>query len=176
MKKLFCWELAGGIFVLIFGSLLHFVYGWTGDNPVVGALAPVNESTWEHLKLLIVPMILFTIVEYFAVGRKFSGFLPAKAMALALGMLAIVTIFYTYAGIVGRNFLWADILTFAVAVVLSYRYSWRAVVRKPEASRKRQIAALCVLGGILLVTVLFTYVTPEIGLFQDPVTGLYGIQ
>lgn len=38
------------IFIAIVGTLLHFVYDWSGQNPAVGIIAPVSESTWEHLK------------------------------------------------------------------------------------------------------------------------------
>lgn len=175
MQKLFRWELAGGVVVIVVGALLHFVYGWSGQNPVVGALVPVNESTWEHLKLLIVPMLIFTLVEYFAVGKQWSAFLPAKALAILLGMAVNVTLFYTYSGIVGKNFLWADILTFVIAVACSYRFSWIYLNRVTEAALWQQIAALCVLGVVLVAIVAFTYAAPRIGLFEDPVTHTYGM-
>ena len=44
------WEIAEFIFIAIVGTLLHFVYDWSGQNPAVGIIAPVSESTWEHLK------------------------------------------------------------------------------------------------------------------------------
>ena len=40
------------IFISVLGVLLHFTYEWSGDNAVVGLFSAVNESTWEHLKLL----------------------------------------------------------------------------------------------------------------------------
>ena len=43
------WEIAEFIFIAIVGTLLHFVYDWSGQNPAVGIIAPVSESTWEHL-------------------------------------------------------------------------------------------------------------------------------
>ena len=99
-KALFRWELIGFLFVLVFGSILHFVYGWSGKNPSVALIAPINESTWEHLKLLLVPGLLYGIVEYFAIGRKIGGFVFTKFVAMLLGLLAIVILFYTYTGIV----------------------------------------------------------------------------
>ena len=44
-------EIFGAIFVMVFGTLMHFFYDWSGKNPVVALFAPYNESTWEHLKL-----------------------------------------------------------------------------------------------------------------------------
>ena len=57
------WEIAEFIFIAIVGTLLHFVYDWSGQNPAVGIIAPVSESTWEHLKLLFMPALLFTLIQ-----------------------------------------------------------------------------------------------------------------
>ena len=49
---------------VILGTLLHFTYQWSGRNPVIGIFSAVSESTWEHLKLLAIPMLLFLFPEY----------------------------------------------------------------------------------------------------------------
>lgn len=54
------WEIANWIWIIAAGSLLHFVYDLTGENPFVGVFVPVNESVWEHLKLLLLPVFLFS--------------------------------------------------------------------------------------------------------------------
>ena len=38
--------------ISILGTIGHFLFEWTGENAIVGLFFPVNESTWEHLKLL----------------------------------------------------------------------------------------------------------------------------
>ena len=47
--------------VAILGTLSHFVYGLSGENRFIGLFFPVNESTWEHMKLAFFPMLLFTM-------------------------------------------------------------------------------------------------------------------
>ena len=47
--------LAGILFTLIAGTLLHFCYEWRGENHFVALFAPVSESLWELLKLLYFP-------------------------------------------------------------------------------------------------------------------------
>ena len=64
-KRLYISTIIGTIFVSAAGTLLHFVYGWTGNHFIVGLFAPVNESTWEHMKLLYFPMLLYCAAEYF---------------------------------------------------------------------------------------------------------------
>lgn len=168
------WEIAGFIFVVIFGTLLHFFYDWSGNNPIVGILSPVNESTWEHLKLLFIPMILYSIIEYFIIGNKYSNFIAAKSFGAILGMLAIIIAFYTYTGIIGEHYLWADILTFIVGVAVAYKYSWK-IIFNDIAGKGHNLTGLILLGLVFFCFVIFTFFPPQLALFLDPVSEKYGI-
>lgn len=53
------------LFISILGTLLHFTYEWSQNNAIVGLFSAVNESTWEHLKLLFFPMFFLTLFELF---------------------------------------------------------------------------------------------------------------
>lgn len=175
MQKIRRWELAGLLFTLIFGTLLHFFYQWSGNLWQVGTFAPVNESSWEHLKLVFTPMLLFSIAEYIAIGRKVPGFLPIKVLSVLLAMGSILVLFYTYSGIIGTNFLSADILTFILAVFAAYRYSSVQFSKETEHSKAETICALITLAVLIACFVLFTFCPPHLGLFIDPVSGTYGI-
>jgi hypothetical protein len=49
-RTILTWELCGIVFVFLLGALLHFVFEWSGESKIVGAMASVNESVWEHFK------------------------------------------------------------------------------------------------------------------------------
>lgn len=59
------YHILGAIFTIFLGTLLHFTYQWSGKNNLVAIFSAVNESTFEHLKLLFTPMLIFSIFEYF---------------------------------------------------------------------------------------------------------------
>ena len=59
------WELWGFAVTSLLGTLLHFLYDWLGKSVWVAPFSGVNESTWEHMKLLFWPMLLFAIVQSF---------------------------------------------------------------------------------------------------------------
>ena len=86
----------GFIWSIVFGTMLHFLYGWTGENRVVGLYAAVSESTWEHLKLLFFPVLLYTVWEYIWLGHRWKGYVQVRAEGVLLGMLTITALFYTY--------------------------------------------------------------------------------
>ena len=68
MARRLAW--AGGIFILVAGTLLHLVYSWSGERHVVGLVSPVNESVWEHTKLVIVPVLLLVGMELLLLRQR----------------------------------------------------------------------------------------------------------
>jgi len=97
-RRLFRWEAVGFLFVCALGTLLHFAYAWSGGNALVGAFASVNESTWEHMKLLFFPMVLFSAVQFAVTGQNYPNFLAVRAVSVLAGALLIPVLFYTYTG------------------------------------------------------------------------------
>ncbi len=170
-EKLLLWE---GIFVVsvcAVGSLLHFVYQWSGKKLFAGLVSPVNESTWEHLKLLFFPSLLFGAGEYLAVGKEIPHFLPAKAVSILAGMGIIVVCFYTYTGILGTNWLAADILTFFLGVVCS-SYFFLHFIHYPLFSKKASLGAVMLLAVVCACFFVFTFSPPRIGLFRDQAAAM----
>ena len=175
MNPLKKWSIAGAAFTLVAGALLHFVYDWWG-GPVWAAVGTVNESTWEHIKLLFWPVLLFGMVEYGVYGKHLSCFLPVKALSLLLGMATIIVLFYTYTGILGYHIPAVDIAIFGVATAATYSWAYH---RLAQSNRHCPVwaraASLAVLAALVACFLLFTYSPPKIALFLDPVSGAYGI-
>ena len=75
MKKRFAlWGLWGFAVTSLLGTLLHYLYDWLKESVWVAPFSGVNESTWEHMKLLFWPMFLYAIVEsFFFKNRKFCA-------------------------------------------------------------------------------------------------------
>ena len=60
----------GFLFVGIFGTLFHFVYDWCRQARLIGLFVRVNESTWEHMKLLFIPMLIYIAICFQYVKKK----------------------------------------------------------------------------------------------------------
>ena len=133
-RKWRTWEVLGLIFVLAAGNLLHFVYEWCGESPIAGVLASVNESTWEHMKLLTTPWVLWSIVEFAALRRTGLPVLTARAAGLLAGLAAIPLLFYGYQGVLGRDIMWLDVAIFQIAVLLGFWVTWAMLRRRALAS------------------------------------------
>ena len=166
------WQLMGFAVTALFGTLLHFLYEWTGGAAPVAPFSGVNESTWEHMKLLFWPMLLFAVAESFFF-RDREDFWCVKLRGTLLGLALIPLLFYTYNGVIGKSPDWLNIAIFFVSAAVAYLYEARAFRKEAEDCSPRR--AVAVLAAIALLFVIFTFRTPELAIFRDPVTGTYGI-
>lgn len=170
-----CWQMGGFIFTAAVGTLLHFLFGWTGGNAVVALFSAVNESIWEHLKLLFYPMVAVAIIEYFFWGKNVESFWCIKLIGIVSGLVLIPVAYYTYTGILGVNVDWLNITIFFFSAAVVYWVETKLFQNDftcPMGS-KLAVALICLNA---VVFTIFTFVPPHIPLFQDPMTGTYGFQ
>lgn len=156
----------GAIFVSILGTLFHFVYDWTGNNSIVGLFVPINESTWEHMKLIFFPMLLFS----FYADKKLSKDNPCIISSLSFGTIAgtilIPVLFYTYSGILGYNIQVVDILTFYVSVIIAFWISYKLTLSCKVNNYGNLLNFILIIFTVAFI--IFTVFPPEIALFVSP--------
>ncbi len=158
------------ILTSVFGTLLHFVYDWTGQNRIVGYFSAVNESTWEHLKLLFWPVTIISLVEFFILKDKKHNFLFARFLGLLCGILTIVTLFYTVTGIVGKSVDVFNISLYYFAVLVTFFVS-RIIIKNDMFNKQVYNKTAFLLFGLLAAAFLgFTYNPPKLGIFKDPLS------
>lgn len=172
-KRRCTWEVVGLLWTLAAGNLLHFVYDWTGKSTAAALFSAVNESTWEHMKLLAVPWILFSLAE--VIFLRGGGIAAPRAAGLLVGLAAIPLLFYTYRGIVGKDIMLVDILIFQIAVLLAFWVSLALQKGQRLAGTGWTVAGVIVLLAVWAAFLLFTFQAPNLPLFTDPLTGTRGI-
>ncbi len=173
-KRAFSYELAGIVFIVIVGSLLHFTFELSGHHPVVGAFSAVNESVWEHLKLGFWPALLWALIEYRYIKKSTNNFFVAKTAGIYVIPIVIPILFYSYTAVLGESVLVIDILTFVVAVIVGQLVSYKLLNYRELPDMLNTIAPVA-LVLLAVAFVLFTFYPPHLPLFRDPVTGDYGI-
>lgn len=159
-------EIIGCLFVWIMGTLFHFVYDWTNQNQLVGLFTPINESVWEHLKLLFFPYIFYIIFQYFYVGKQYSSYFTAKLLGILCGMVFVVIGFYLTLAIVGKPVTWIDVMLFFVGVLVSYLVSYQFMIRNDMSDAVEVISFISILT-IMILFWGFTYNPPDFSIFQE---------
>ncbi len=174
-NKLIKAELIAILFSLILGTLLHFTYEWSGENLFVGSFSAVNESVWEHLKLVFYPMLIAAIIEYFFVKGVSNNYVEAKTIGIFTAICFIIVSFFTYSGIIGTSIIVIDILIFIISIILGEYVAYKLMKRENESTVTTESLSIIILVFLLLCFIIFTYLPPEVNLFRDVTTGVYGI-
>jgi len=158
------------VIIGILGTLGHFLYELTNQNFLIGLFFPVNESTWEHLKLLFFPTLLYSLFEYLFSKEKTENYLAAVTFSLICGMFSIVVVFYTIRGIMGRNIDFINILIYFISIIVMLCKK-RKILRSGKLTSKTALRVSEII--LIIITVLFmiwSYNPPAIGIFTPPVT------
>ena len=165
------WQLMGFAATSLAGTLLHFLYDWTGGAVWASLFSSVNESTWEHMKLLFWPMLAFAVAESFFFKER-KAFWCVKVKGIMLGLVLIPVIFYTYNGVVGKSPDWLNISIFFISAAAAYLYETRLFNNKTVVCRSPRLAA-AVLCAMALLFVIFTFITPSRAIFKDPTVATW---
>ena len=164
---LYRWQLVGFLFTAIAGTLLHFLFDWTNQSALVAPFSAVNESIWEHMKLLFFPMFTFSILEYQFLGDNYKNFWNVKLIGILLGVILIPILYYTYTGAFGTEKDWINILIFYTTATFAYALETWLFMKKDKQSPSGS-GPFILLSLIALVFIILTYAPPEIPLFQEP--------
>ena len=143
---------------LVLGVLLHFLYGWF-PNPIIALISPVRESLWEHLKVLLYPLLLSGLF----LGKK-RGLMPwLFSLLVVCGLMLLIG--WLYNVVLQGTVDFFNILLYGILMLLGFllpRIVW-SLTEWPG------IGAACAILTVLLVTlmIIFTYNPPSHILFQD---------
>ena len=172
-RTIWLWELFGFAVTSLGGTILHFLYDWLDKSIFIAPFSGVNESTWEHMKLLFWPMMIFAVIESFFF-RDYASFWCVKLRGVLLGLALIPIIFYTYNGVIGKSPDWVNISIFFVAAAIAYIYEARALYKEDIPCQNPHVS-IAILYTVAALFVIFTFSTPRLAIFRDPLSGAYGV-
>lgn len=174
-KTVSYWQAAGFIFTSILGTFFHFLFDLSNQSIAAALFSAVNESIWEHMKLLFYPMFLFAMIENHFWGNEYDQFWCVKLIGILLGLVLIPVIYYTYTGILGVSADWFNITIFFIAAGTAF---WLETIlfQQGYTCRVRSTIAFALICLIAVVFTVLTFIPPRIPFFEDPVTGTYGFQ
>ncbi len=152
----------------VLGAISHFVFEWSGENRLIGYFFAVNESTWEHLKLLFFPTVLYSFIEYTFVKREIKNYIPAVVISVISGMLTIVILFYTYQGIIGQNIDFLNIAIYYIGLIVMIIIKSKIIDSEILSDRTWPLIFLLIAILIAFMFVLFTYNPPKLNIFAEP--------
>ena len=141
------------------GTGLHFLYQLF---PCVftALIAPVNESLWEHVKLLYWPCLISGLFLH----RRQPHLLGQRAFALLVAAAGMLAIAYVYHILLSGDSLVFDICLYLAMTALFFLLPH--LLRQPYWQTFQELLVLLVLA-LGLATLLFTFFPPPGALFTD---------
>lgn len=163
------WIFLGIPAIFLVGSLFHFIYDWSGKNAILGIFVPINESVWEHLKLILWPTIIWWLAGYLLIGKKAgdtSGKWSTSCLAaLVLSIIAMVTLYYTYTGAFGIHSLVLDILSLFIGI-LTGQLLGLYIFKKCDFGNRALNVSVSLIILILFLFAYFTFQPPDYPIFK----------
>ena len=170
--------MSGVFFILCIGLgvFFHFAFELFGEPKLLAPFLPVNESVFEHLKLIYVPYILILMpIEYYLYGRFTKKFVTGKLIGVLIAMSFVVMEFYTIQGAFGEPNAFVNITIFCIATFLAYLVPlWLSLRADDDSSHTAKLVSLFALAVMFVFFVAFTFYPPKLPLFLDPRGAGYG--
>ena len=175
-KRLGEWILLFVPILFVFAVLFHVIYSLSGKNIVVGLFSAVNESIWEHFKLVVLPPILlwsgFYLLKKKSMSINKNKWFTAALAAVITMILTIPLLFYFYTQAFGVEYLWIDIIISFLSVLFGQLTGLHIYTHAEGIDWRISVSILVM---IIIVFALFTLFPPELPIFKDSVTSRYGI-
>ncbi len=155
----------GFLWTAVLGTLLHFTYEWSGQNSFAGLFSAVNESIWEHMKLLFFPAAFYALITYPFMRKTYPHYLTACVFAILTGISFQTSAYYIYSGIIGNDIPWVNIMLFYVSAALIWVLSYKWNLRKWNTG---SLWGLAIISAVSVLFFWFTSNPPELGIFSEP--------
>lgn len=170
----------GCILSILLGIFFHFIYDLSGNSFLIGLFFPVNESIWEHLKLVLVPITMLAIIYSFIYTKQkymLNNFWYYTSISIIISMLLIPISHYTLKAIFKTVPDFVNIIIYIISIIVSFYYLYRKVTYEyinPSSNNKNPTGILTI-TILYLLFIIFTIYPPKLELFRDPITDTFGI-
>lgn len=172
MKKI---KIIGVIVIFLLTVLYHFLYEWL-PNPVFSVFFPVNESIWEHMKLLYSGFLTWGVIEYFILKKKnikFTNYFSSLFLTMIISIILYLIIYLPLYNLFGENMIISIGLLLIVIIIMTI-FNFYLINRKEENSFFNKVSAILIILGYIVFLSL-TYDPPKNYIFYDNTENKYGI-
>lgn len=147
----------------LFGTLLHFLYDFF-PYPLIAILSPINESIFEHLKLLVYPMLLGYFILYGIKKPDIRKYMNAVVGGIISGLLTLVLIYYFVRYGLGIESLIFDIVLLLISIIVGNLVSYSIYRQSQGKTWKISIIVLIIL---IFLMILGTFQPLALPFFQE---------
>lgn len=168
------WKIISVVGIFLISALLHFIYNWF-PNFFTSLFFPVNESIWEHNKIIVGSFFIWAIIEklYYKKRKNVIFSEAVSSIFCAFLVMIIFTPVYLYILKTQDNM----IVTFAIfilSIIISQILSYKLLQK--DYNPRLEEAGVILFVVFFLINIIFTYYPPKVALFYDFTNEIYGLK
>ncbi|MCG8483375.1 MAG: DUF6512 family protein [Clostridia bacterium] len=153
-----------GIFAIFFlAAMIHSAYEIT-ELDFLKPFAPVNESVWEHMKMMLTSGLIWMFYEIYLGLYRYKNYYFARTIGILLLVFLIPVLYYGYTAFTGESILVIDILITLIAAAISQWIFYSILNSKNNYSGYNRLSIL-ILIILFILFVWFTYNPPNLKIF-----------
>lgn len=164
--------LLNSIIIFVLSTLIHFLYD---SLPffITSIFAPVNESIFEHMKLIFSSYMLFLLIQILFKKSKKNNHISSFVISALINIFIFLIIYLPINAIIGKEIMFITLTIYFITIVASNYILIRIQERKNNDSLKNYAIISIII--IYIIFTILTYYPLKIDLFLDKETNTYGI-
>ncbi len=167
-KKIFI----NSIIIFVLSTLLHSLYNYL-PNFITSIIVPVNESIWEHMKMIFSSYMLFLLIQILFYKKKPHNLISSFVITALFNIVIFLIIYLPLNAIIGKEIMSVTLIVYFISILIS-NYLLFKLQEKKENKTLNKIMGLSIIL-IYLIFTLLTYYPIKIDLFYDKQNHIYGI-
>ena len=152
----------------IIGTLMHFAYDVLGSNVILNSIVPVNESVWEHMKLIFYPALFFFVYNYdYKRKNNMSTYYSSFIISVTFSIITCILSYYIYSKFIG-NTLIIDIISYYVCMGIVFLIMYLMNYIFDEINEDIEILCEIIILTYIFIFIIYTYFPPNLIIFNSP--------
>ena len=140
----------------------------------IAPFSAVNESVWEHLKIAVLPIMLWTFIEFITLKFRRDNLWTSLFVKIITAMLSITFLYYLYSFIFKPHNLVINLIIFYFSILISQILGYKVITGR-RVNIKLEERSKYIVIFIFLLFIIFTFIPPKLNIFKDEVTSTYGV-
>ncbi len=159
------------IVTFLLGFLVHGMYEWFPS--VITSIFPVNESLYEHVKLVYLSPIFSVLIVGAFYKYKINNIFYGMFVSIIFNILFFYMLYLPIYYLLGNSMIMTLIVYFISIIASNYIYY--LVIKDDKKKNYNLLGIIASIIGILFLT-YFSYHPLNGDFFRDPENNTYGIK
>ncbi len=162
------------ILTFAMGFLVHNLYNWMPCT--ITTIFPVNESLYEHMKLIYLCPIISSIILFFIFRKKnhkLNNFLFGLMISTVFNIFLFYLVYLPFYRAYG-SIMWMTLIIYFITIIIS-QYLYYLIINMKDNKRLDYISGISLIV-LFIILIYFTYHPLHIPFFEDPIHHYYGIK